>query len=282
MNDATIVANVRRDLREPTPVTVSDTQITAVYTLGIDRLWEALVEVDPRTGRARASISSNSNSFTIPSDVYRIDQVWDMKTNAKSITDATNASPIVVTSASHGFTDADILHVSGIVGNTAGNGTWEMDAVDDNSFKLLGSTGNGAWSSGGKVFAEGSNFSELREIGLEEITGRSKYHYYVRADQIIVDQRDFGNDLILNYVRNPDNGLDDIPAKYHEALVSYAVLKLARPIPANEINAADINGMITFHQNQYNNIMDSIRGMHGKVSGPKYTPDSVMWDTMWD
>jgi hypothetical protein len=276
-----IVANVRRDLREPTPVTVSDTQITAAYTLGIDRLWEALVESDPRTGRARASISSNSNSFTIPSDVYQLNQVWDMKTTAKSVEAASNASPIVITSTAHGFTDADILHVSGVTGNTAANGTWEMDATDDDNFKLLGSTGDGAWVSGGKVFAESTVFQELREKSLAEVTGRSRFHYYIRGDQILVDYRSFSNDLIINYIRNPDNGLTDIPAKYHEALVSYAVLKLARPIPQTEPNAADLNGMITFHQNQYTNILDIITGRHTETTNPKYFPDTAMWDSMY-
>jgi hypothetical protein len=66
-----------------------------------------------------------------------------------AITGATNASPIVVTSASHGLTDGTYVTVSGVVGNTAANGTFTVTRVDGNTFELDGSTGNGSYTSGG-------------------------------------------------------------------------------------------------------------------------------------
>jgi len=76
-------------------------------------------------------------------------------TAIKAITGATNASPIVITSASHGASNGDIIVVRGIVGNTSANGTWKAASVATNTITLttvndgLNSTGNGAYSSGG-------------------------------------------------------------------------------------------------------------------------------------
>jgi len=66
-----------------------------------------------------------------------------------SITNATNASPIVITSAGHGLLTGQRVTITGVGGNTAANGTFTITKVDDNSFSLNGSTGNGAYTSGG-------------------------------------------------------------------------------------------------------------------------------------
>lgn len=62
------------------------------------------------------------------------------------VTAATNATPIVVTSASHGLTTADIVHIRGALGNTAANGNWTITVVNANSFSLDSSVGNGAYT----------------------------------------------------------------------------------------------------------------------------------------
>ena len=66
-----------------------------------------------------------------------------------SLTGATNASPIVITSTAHLLNTGDTISISGVVGNTAANGIFTITKVDANSFSLNGSTGNGAYSSGG-------------------------------------------------------------------------------------------------------------------------------------
>lgn len=66
-----------------------------------------------------------------------------------SITGATNASPIVITSTSHGLTNGTRVTVTGVGGNTAANGTFLVANKTDNTFELAGSTGNGAYTSGG-------------------------------------------------------------------------------------------------------------------------------------
>lgn len=66
-----------------------------------------------------------------------------------TITGATNASPIVITSASHGLQNGQRVTVSGVGGNTAANGTFKVANVTTDTFELSGSTGNGAYTSGG-------------------------------------------------------------------------------------------------------------------------------------
>jgi len=76
---------------------------------------------------------------------------------AKDITNATNATPIVITtSIAHGFTNGQQVGVSGVVGNTAANGTFTVANAAAMTFELSGSSGNGAYISGGKVGLVGS------------------------------------------------------------------------------------------------------------------------------
>lgn len=68
-----------------------------------------------------------------------------------SITGATNASPIVITSLGHGLSTGDAVTIADVGGNTAANssGGWFITVVDADSFSLDGSTGDGAYTSGG-------------------------------------------------------------------------------------------------------------------------------------
>ena len=71
------------------------------------------------------------------------------------ITGASNATPIVITRAGHGFIGGEIIRIVGAEGNTAANGTWGVDYIDGNTFSLQGSAGNAAWTSGGQIFELG-------------------------------------------------------------------------------------------------------------------------------
>jgi len=67
-----------------------------------------------------------------------------------SLTGASNASPISVTSALHGLTTGAYITITGVTGNTAANGTWLVTKVDDNTFTLDDATGNNSYISGGE------------------------------------------------------------------------------------------------------------------------------------
>jgi hypothetical protein len=71
-----------------------------------------------------------------------------------TITNATNATPIVVTTtASNGLVTGDEVVISGVLGNTAANGTFLIVSVNASSFQLVGSAGNGAYGGGGTLFS---------------------------------------------------------------------------------------------------------------------------------
>jgi hypothetical protein len=83
-----------------------------------------------------------------------------------SVTAATNASPIVITSSNHGLNTGTRITVTGVLGNTAANGTFNVTVVNSNSFSLDGSTGNGAYTSGGTW-----NVSGLYSVEVTPTTG---------------------------------------------------------------------------------------------------------------
>lgn len=66
-----------------------------------------------------------------------------------SITGATNATPIVITQTSHGYTTNDLITVASVGGNTAANGNWQITVNSANTYTLIGSAGNSAYTSGG-------------------------------------------------------------------------------------------------------------------------------------
>ena len=72
-------------------------------------------------------------------------------TASTAITAATNASPIVITAAGHGLTSGLQVQISGVLGNTAANGTFKVTVINANNFSLDGSTGTGNYTTGGKV-----------------------------------------------------------------------------------------------------------------------------------
>lgn len=71
-----------------------------------------------------------------------------------AITGATNATPIKITAAGHGFKTGQKTAIAGVAGNTAANGVWLVTLVDKDNFTLNGSVGSGAYTSGGFAINE--------------------------------------------------------------------------------------------------------------------------------
>ncbi len=77
---------------------------------------------------------------------------WFYSDKRINVASASNAAPIVVTTESdHGLLSGETVIISGVQGNTAANGTWKITILSNRTFSLDGSTGNGAYSSGGAV-----------------------------------------------------------------------------------------------------------------------------------
>lgn len=67
----------------------------------------------------------------------------------KTISGASNASPIVITTTTpHGFVNNEQIVIAGVLGNTNANGTWVITVVTTTTFSLNGSTGNAAYTGG--------------------------------------------------------------------------------------------------------------------------------------
>lgn len=70
----------------------------------------------------------------------------------KTITGAGNATPIVITAASHLRQINDVVEISGVLGNDAANGNWDIvTPPSGDSFELAGSSGSGNYVSGGSI-----------------------------------------------------------------------------------------------------------------------------------
>ena len=82
--------------------------------------------------------------------------IWDSGTQA-TITGITQADPGVVTAANHGFSDDDVVEITGVVGMTEANGNFYIvDDATTNTFSLndlngddVDTTGFTAYTSGG-------------------------------------------------------------------------------------------------------------------------------------
>jgi hypothetical protein len=115
---------------------------------GIDdylAVWNGTTALD--TGTA----TDNGTTFSLQKDLS-LYSYGTVTMKSANITNATNASPIVITSNGHGLTDQECVRVEGVGGNTNANGNWRATVIDANTFSLNTSTGNAGYTSGGKWF----------------------------------------------------------------------------------------------------------------------------------
>ena len=93
-----------------------------------------------------------------------------------SITAATNAEPIVITSAAHGYKDGAIVTIAAVEGNTNANGDWVVTNADANTFELyttagVASVGNSEYTTAGTIVMK--EFSQLRPLIYLETSNRA-------------------------------------------------------------------------------------------------------------
>jgi hypothetical protein len=99
-----------------------------------------------------------------------------------TVSNATNASPIVVTSAGHGLTTGTVVTVAGVVGNLAANTTRTVTVIDANSFSLDGTTGSGAYTLGGTWNTAGLYHLVLSATGSNGFQAGTTYTLLVTAE----------------------------------------------------------------------------------------------------
>ena len=108
------------------------------------------------TNSARLGALASSSGYGIKMSKHPVNNTYQIQlvgrtcnSNNTNISGATNASPIVVTYNSHNLQNGDLVEITGVGGNTATNGVFTISGVTTNTFILNGSTGNGAYTSGG-------------------------------------------------------------------------------------------------------------------------------------
>jgi hypothetical protein len=168
---------VARDLGPGTPAPVGDRTTTILAVAGGNAAVVAgsgVTAVEAGTG-AFSPIADVVRAEPFFQDIYLCDganyKYFDVSANlmanweatkgtmpqqtfeTKTITGATNASPIVVTIAAHGYQTGDQVQILNVNGNTAANGNWLITVLTANTFSLTASVGNGAYTSGGTCIA---------------------------------------------------------------------------------------------------------------------------------
>src|SRR3990167_1645260 len=108
-------------------------------------------------------------------------------TNIKSsgdgatITGATNASPIkITTSAVHSLITGMQVNITGVTGNTAANGSFPIIVTSTTEYTLTGSTGDGAYISGGE--ANSWSLSSTVNTAQENVTNTLLNCYSVNCE----------------------------------------------------------------------------------------------------
>lgn len=151
-----VPANGRLTLTSGTPVITGN--VTAATTIYFTPYLGNRIGL--YNGENWPTFSFNEISIAVPSTVFRLFDVfiydggtalepvnWNQSTAA--ITNATNATPIVITSNGHGLSNLDMVAIAGVGGNTAANGIWSINNITANTFELEGSAGSGAYTAGG-------------------------------------------------------------------------------------------------------------------------------------
>lgn len=108
-----------------------------------------VVTIGSSTGVLRVDSGTVS---VVTNFAYRLKDAMALGGTNRTVSGATNASPIeITTTAGHGYSTGETVTVASVGGNTAANGTWTIVKTSSTKFTLTGSTGNGTYTSGGTV-----------------------------------------------------------------------------------------------------------------------------------
>ena len=279
MTEDEIITQIRRGIREPNPESISNTDISSVIGRGVTTLGLLIKEAAPSYYTKQAVLSSTTHVFAWPSDCLSIRNVWDTRTNAVDVEAASNASPINIESTDHGFSDEDRVLGYGVLGNTAANGIFQITYVDDDNFTLDGSTGNAAWTSGGKFLKLTKNMTLVHRKNSEKSDRGSRYEWFPRGRNIVIDYVDQSYDLLVDYIYRPSSA-SDIPEDYHDGLVAYGVIHSMIMPPQNDKRYGDMARSFQFHTDMFNLVKQDIRDSFQPSTEPQDFNEVIPWDDL--
>jgi hypothetical protein len=163
--------------------------------------------------------------------------------NGASVSNATNASPIVITTTTNNnFSTGQVVFISGVQGNTAANGTWTITVTSATTFSLNGSTGNAPYTSGGIVAAQYTSSTSSVELSLNIPSGNipgtmrtdSIDNYEV---DIFIINGGVSDNVICNNAR--------IYVTYSPPVVISQLIPVVMPIDINFVAGTELNGFST-------------------------------------
>jgi hypothetical protein len=274
MLEADMIAAVKRGCRNSK---LSSSDISAVLLRGVTVLGMMIKQVDPSYFLVRKSLTSLTHVFTKPTDCLRIEKIWDLGTNAGTVTGAAdNGSGLVrMTVSSHGFSDDDIVTQHDIAGTTEANGIFKITYVDDDTYDLQGSTFANTYTSGGYAFKPPASPLEIKKTVLPETNLESDLQWYPRGGSIIVDDKTFTNDILIDYQAATDD-VTDIPSEYHEGLVAFGVINLIRMPKQDSPDYGDFVESKNYHQAMYAMVAEQIE------MGLKASSEPTQMRNIWD
>jgi hypothetical protein len=101
---------------------------------------------------------------------------------------ASYTAPISIgTAAEHGLATGDRVVISGVLGNTAANGSWTITVTDPTHFTLNGSSGNGTYTAGGTISSGMAYYDDETMAAAEAALGRALYIFQTPSDDPAVN-----------------------------------------------------------------------------------------------
>jgi len=263
MNDAALKSRIRLELREVQARKLGATRFTETVATAVGLLGMELLNADPErfTKRVALAATYGDHVFVPPTDVNNIVRVLDMGTNAIAVSGVATSGGLckITTSAVHGRSTNDIVTVSGIVGSVEANGTWKITVIDTSNFTLNGSVFAVTYSSGGLIFKEDADFTKILRTPDTEATNDQSTKYYIKDDNIWVDDPDFDYDIILLYRYMPSS-ITDIPSRFHFGIVAYGVMDLMLLPASDHKNFYGLKTTVEKNTNLWNLCLSQIRG----------------------
>jgi hypothetical protein len=136
----------------PIPLPNLATSTTPTVNGGGRALWK----INDNNTSAANSYNETATSFMLQQQngvAIQADTVRAIRAPVvRTITAASNANPIVITSNAHGYSSGDFVVVRDVLGNTNANGEYVVGStITANTFQLTSRAGNAAYTSGGSV-----------------------------------------------------------------------------------------------------------------------------------
>lgn len=147
-----------------------------------------------------------------------------------AISNVSNTTPMVVTTAAHGIPvgDVDLVAITGVTGTTAANGTWIVLALSPTTLRLRESVGNGAYAGGGTLtrldtFTHIAEITDVQDAGLAatliDVTSHDGGGYAARIPTFLM-----GNAVRINYNLVPSHPTHNVTT----GLLHLAVGRISR------------------------------------------------------